>query len=485
MVIDFRPIFFVVGVLTATFGPLLLLCALVDLAAANPDWQTFVITAMLVMGCGVLLATANWGAPLKLSLRQGFMLTVMSWFVLSLIGALPLYFSQLGLSFTDAFFESVSGITTTGSTVLAGLDSMAPGLLMWRQLLNWVGGLGVIAMGIILLPFLRISGMQLFKMESSDVGNKATARIVDMVRQIALLYLGVTAVLVMLLLLGGVSFFDAVAHAFAAIATGGFSTHDASVGWFESRYVEAVLLVGMLIGGLTFTVMIQVFHGRSRLFFQDEQIRFFFKTIVIIVFLVATWRIIDTEGEVDPLGVIWSTLFNVVSVITTTGFASENYIAWGPFPETMFLLITLFGGCTGSTSGGIKAFRLLLLLRSMRNQIYTRLQPHRVVRVTYDDRVVDDEVLRSIGAFVFMTLMAIGVFTLLVASTGVDALTSFSAVSQAIANVGPGVGEIVGPAGNFASLPDLAKWALSFCMILGRLEIVVVLVVLSPVYWDR
>ncbi|ODN69623.1 TrkH family potassium uptake protein [Methylobrevis pamukkalensis] len=483
MVIDFRPVLFIIGVLTSTFGPLLLLCALVDLAAGNPDWQTFVITAMLVMGCGVLLSVAHWGAPLKLSLRQGFMLTVLSWVALSLVGALPLYFSDYGISFTDAVFESVSGITTTGSTVLVGLDDMAPGLLMWRGLLNWVGGLGVIAMGIILLPFLRISGMQLFKMESSDVGNKATARIVDMVRQIAFVYVGFTAASVMLLLLGGVSFLDAVVHSFAAIATGGFSTHDASIGWFQSYYVEAVLVTGMLIGSLTFPLMIQVFHGRPRLLFTDEQTVFYLKLIAFVVFVVSFWRIASTDEE--PLAIIWSSLFNIVSVISTTGFVSEDYVSWGAFPETVFIMITLFGGCTGSTSGGLKAFRLLILLKVMHNQLLTRLQPHRVVRVTYGDRVVDDEVIRSISAFVWMTLFAVGVFTVLLSSTGLDFVTSLSSVMQAIANVGPGIGPVVGPAGNFSSLPDLAKWVLSFCMLLGRLEIVVVIVVLLPSYWDR
>ncbi|SON54482.1 Trk system potassium uptake protein TrkG [Hartmannibacter diazotrophicus] len=484
MVIDFRPIFFVVGVLTSTFGPLLLLCALVDLAAQNPDWQTFVIAAMLVMGCGSLLATANWGAPLQLSLRQGFMLTVMSWLFLSLVGSLPFYFSHYGFSFADAFFESVSGITTTGASIIDDIDGLAPGLLMWRALLNWVGGLGVIAMGIVLLPFLRISGMQLFKMESSDVGNKATARIVDMVRQIAILYLSITALSVLLLLLGGVNFFDAVVHSFAAIATGGFSSHTASVGWFQSTYVEMVLAVVMLLGGLTFTNMLQIFHGRPGLFLRDEQTIFFLKMIGIIVLSIALWRIIADPGE-EPIRIIWSTIFNVISVITTTGFASEDYTRWGPFPETMFMMITLFGGCTGSTAGGIKAFRLLMMLRMMRGQLLTRIQPRRVVRVTYNERVVEDEILRSIGAFVFMTLMAVGVFTLVVSATGIDFVTSFSAVAQAVANVGPGIGPIVGPSGNYSSLPDLAKWVLSFCMLLGRLEIIVVVVVLSPAYWDR
>jgi trk system potassium uptake protein TrkH len=478
-----RPVLFVIGVLCVTTGPLLMLCALVDLASNHADWQIFVLSAVLSVGFGMLLSTATWSRSFRLTLRQGFLLTVLSWAVMSLVGALPLYFSSLPISFAGAYFEAVSGFTTTGSTVIVALDTLPPGLLLWRGLMQWVGGLGVIALGIILLPFLRISGMQLFRMESSDVSDKATARIVVLVRQISLLYVTLTAVGMFALLAFGVSPLDAAVHAMTAIATGGFSTHDLSVAWFESRYVEAVLCVLMLCGGLTFPLMVLVFHGRPEALWRDEQVRTYFAIIIAVALAITVWRVLATATEVEAA--LWPAIFNVVSVITTTGYASENYIAWGPFPETLFLLITLIGGCTGSTAGGIKMYRLIILAKAVRNQVLTRLQPHRIIRITYNDRLVDDEVVRSVSAFVWTVLLAVAVLTAGVAATGVDTLSALSGVAQAIANVGPGVGPIVGPAGNFASMPQSALWLLSAAMLLGRLEVIVVLVVLSPSFWRR
>jgi trk system potassium uptake protein len=481
-VTELRPVLFVIGVLCVTSGPLLMLCALVDLAGDHPDWQVFVLSAVLAVGFGSLLSTATWSGSFRLTLRQGFLLTVLSWVMMCVIGAMPLYFSALPISLAGAFFESVSGITTTGSTVLTGLDGLPPGLLLWRGLMQWVGGLGVIAMGILLLPFLRISGMQLFRMESSDVSDKATARAIVLVRQIALLYVSITMIGMFTLLAQGVEPLDAVVHAFTAVATGGFSNHDASIGWFESRYVEAVLLIMMVLGSLTFPLMVLVFHGRPQSLLKDEQIRFYLMLIAAVVAIMVLWRV---RAGATLEEAAWPTLLNVVSIITTTGYASENYLEWGAFPETMFFLITFIGGCTGSTSGGIKPYRLLILGKVIRTQILTRLQPHRILRITYNDRNVDDEVVRSVSAFLWMFIMALVLFTAAVSATGVEFLTAASAASQALANVGPGIGPVIGPAGNFATMPEAALWILSAAMLLGRLEVVVVLVVLSPAFWRR
>jgi trk system potassium uptake protein TrkH len=480
---ELRPVLFVLGVLCVTTGPLLMFCALVDLASDHPDWQIFVLSAVLAVGFGMLLSTATWSRSFRLNLRQGFLLTVLAWVVTSLVGALPLYFSSLPISFAGAYFEAVSGFTTTGSTVISGLDSLPPGLLLWRGLMQWVGGLGVIALGIILLPFLRISGMQLFRMESSDVSEKATARIVVLVRQITLLYVSTSAVGMFALLALGLTPLDAAVHAMTAISTGGFSTHDASVAFFQNRMVEAVLMVLMVIGGLTFPLMVLVFHGRPGALLRDEQTRAYLAIIAVVTLLIAGWRVAATGTEVEDA--LWPALFNVVSVITTTGFASADYIRWGSFPETMFLLITLIGGCTGSTSGGIKIYRILILAKTVRNQVLTRLQPHRVIRITYNERLVDDEVVRSVSTFVWSVFLALALLTAAVSASGVDTLTALSGVAQAIANVGPGVGPIVGPAGNYATMPESALWALSAAMLLGRLEVIIVLVVLSPAFWRR
>ncbi|HUG63105.1 MAG TPA: TrkH family potassium uptake protein [Methylomirabilota bacterium] len=478
--IDIRPVLFVIGLFGITSGPLLMLCALVDLASDNPDWQVFALSAVITVGFGGLLSTATWTGSIRLTLRQGFLLTVLSWAVMSFIGAIPLYLSSLPISFAGAFFEAMSGFTTTGSTVIVGLDGMPPGLLLWRGLMQWVGGLGVIALGIVLLPFLRISGMQLFRLESSDVSEKATARLVVLIRQIGLLYLAITMVGIFSLLALGATPMDAVVHAFTAVSTGGFSTHDASAGFFD-RPSQAALLVMMITGALTFPLLLLVFHGRPDVLWRDEQIRFYLLLIASIVSIIVLWRVAMTDA--DLVDAAWGTLFNVVSVITTTGYASENYLEWGPFPETAFLLFTLIGGCTGSTSGGIKPYRLLVLGRALRGQLQTRIHPHRMTRVLYNGRIVDDEVVRSVFAFLGMLLAALVLFTAAVSACGVDPITAFSGVMQALANVGPGVGPIIGPAGNFATMPEPALWILSAAMLLGRLEVVAVLVVISPAFW--
>lgn len=477
---DTRPVLFVVGVLCISMGPLLLICAAVDLANNNPDWQVFVLSAVISVGLGALMATATWTGSIRLTLRQGFLLTVLSWTVVSFVGAIPLWLSSLPISFAGAYFEAVSGFTTTGSTVIAGLDDLPPGLLLWRGLMQWIGGLGVIALGIVLLPFLRISGMQLFRMESSDVSDKATSRLIVLIRQTVLLYIGITVAGMFALLSLGATPLDAIVHAFTAVSTGGFSTHDASAGYFGVP-IQAVLLVMMLLGGVTFPLMILFFHGRFDAVVKDDQVRLYVSIILATTVLIVVWRILATDAE--PVTSFWGALFNVVSVITTTGYATENYIAWGSFPETMFLLVTLIGGCTGSTSGGLKPYRLLIMFRSIRNQLLTRLHPHRLTRVLYNGRIVEDEVVRSVFAFAWMLFGTLWLMTAAVSAMGIDFLTAFSAVAQALANVGPGVGPIIGPAGNFATMPESVLWMLSAAMLLGRLEVVAVLVVLSPAFW--
>ncbi len=472
-----------IGVLCITAGPLMLICALVDLAADNPDWQIFVLSAVLTVGFGMLLSTATWSGPFRLSLRQGFLLTVLAWVVMSLIGSVPLYFSSLPISYAGAFFEGVSGFTSTGATVVSGLETLPPGLLLWRGLMQWVGGLGVIALGIVLLPFLRISGMQLFRMESSDVSDKATARVVVLLRQITFLYFALTVAGLFGLLALGLSPLDAAVHAMTGIATGGFANYDSSIGAFDSFAVELVLAVLMFLGALTFPLMVLVFHGRPDAIWRDEQIRFFIMLVLAVTAVMSLWRVLAAGVRLEDA--LWPTFFNVLSVISTTGFASDNYVAWGPFPEMLFFLITYIGGCTGSTAGGIKPYRLLLLGKMARNQILTRLQPHRIVRITYNERIVDDEIVRSVSAFVWVFVLSLVAFTAAVSACGIDFVTAISAVSQALANVGPGIGPVIGPAGNYATLPEAALWLLSAAMLLGRLEVVVVLVVLSPAFWRR
>lgn len=480
--VDVRPVLFVIGVMVVSLVPLMWICAMVDYAGGNPDWEAFALCSVVVLLTGTLMAIATRQREIVFDRRQAFLLTVGMWVAMSLAGALPFYLSQMKLSVAQSVFETVSGITTTGSTVIVGLDTAPPGILLWRGLLQWIGGLGFIATGIILFPFLRIAGMQLFKMESSDVGDKATARMIDTVRQILMLY--VTATLfgaVAIILIGEVTFFNAIIHAMTAIATGGFSTSDSSVIQFQSRGVEAVLLVLMLVGGATFPLMIMAISGRVGPLWKDPQTRLYLALILAAAFAITVWRL--SNGGGDPLSLFWVALFNVTSVITTTGYMSDDYSNWGPFPVAVFFFITFLGGCTGSTSGGLKAYRLYVLALVVQAQLTTRLYPRRVKALRYGERVIDEEIVRSVAVFMALFMMTYIVIALGCAATGLDLVTSLSGAAQAVANVGPGLGAIIGPAGNFSTINDGALWFLSAGMLLGRLEIVVVLVIFLPSFW--
>jgi trk system potassium uptake protein len=481
--VDIRPVLFVIGVMVVSLVPLMWICAIVDYASGNPDWEAFALCSLVVLLTGTLMAIATRQREIVFDRRQAFLLTVGMWIAMSLAGALPFYLSQMKLSVAQSVFETVSGITTTGSTVIVGLDTAPPGILLWRGLLQWIGGLGFIATGIILFPFLRIAGMQLFKMESSDVGDKATARMIDTVRQILMLYLLMTVLGTIAIVLVGnnVSFFNAVIHAMTAISTGGFSTSDSSVIQFESRPVEAVLIVLMIVGGSTFPLMIMAFSGRPGPLWRDPQMRLFFSIILAAALAIAAWRYVQGAG--DPLRLFWSALFNVVSIITTTGYMSDDYNVWGPFPVIVFFFITFLGGCTGSTSGGLKAYRLYVLALVVQAQLTTRLYPRRVKALRYGERVIDDEIVRSVAVFMALFMMTYIVVAMGCAATGLDLVTSLSGAAQAVANVGPGLGSIIGPAGNFSTINDGALWFLSAGMLLGRLEIVVVLVIFLPSFW--
>ncbi|MCC2113998.1 MAG: TrkH family potassium uptake protein, partial [Hyphomicrobiales bacterium] len=325
--IDIRPVAFAVGAFVAILAPLMLVCAVVDLDADNPDWMVFVASSVVVFGFGSMVALATRTDQFRFDVRQGFLLTVAVWCAMALVGATPFYFASLNADFADSVFEAVSGITTTGSTVLNDLDHMPPGILLWRALLQWIGGIGIIATALIVFPFLQVSGMQLFKMESSDVSEKYTARIADTTSRIALLYFGLTVATAVALIAAGMPAFDAVCHAMTAVSTGGFGTHDSSVGYYGSREIEVILVVAMLAGSLTFVLMMQALTGGLSALLRDPQTRLFFSMIAIAVICIAGWRI--ATSDVVPLDAVWSTLFSVVSIITTTGFVTDDYSAWG------------------------------------------------------------------------------------------------------------------------------------------------------------
>lgn len=460
----------------------MLLPAFVDAATGDQDWRTFTSSALFTVFSGGCLALAMRGdGGERLSLRAAFVLTVACWIAMSGFAALPFLFSDLGLSATDAVFEAVSGITTTGSTVLTGLDHMHRGILLWRSLLQWIGGLGIIVMAMAIFPMLRVGGMQLFHAESSDRSEKLYPRLHQLMVALILVYASLTALCALLLWLAGMSAFDSVNHAMTTLATGGYSTRDASLGAFPSPAIQTIVTVFMLAGGITFALHIRAVQGDISAYFRDAQLRWFLCILVAAIVLVA---MSITAAQGTPfLSALGLAAFNVVSIVTTTGYASADYMLWGAHAIALFYFLTFVGGCTGSTSGGMKIFRFQVLYAVARQQLMRLTAPHRVTAPRVQGGLVDESVAVSVLTFFFFYALTFTMVSLALSLFGLDPVTALSGAATAVGNVGPGLGPIIGPAGNFATLPDGAKWVLSAGMLLGRLEFLTVFVLLTPSFW--
>ncbi|WP_244292936.1 MULTISPECIES: TrkH family potassium uptake protein [unclassified Stappia] len=480
--ISLRPVLNVLGFLYVGLATAMLIPAMVDVAARNADWQAFVMSALITGLIGLLLSVAVGGALSEgLDIRQTFILTTLSWLTLPAFGALP--FLWLGVGYADAVFEAVSGFTTTGSTVLSGLDGLPPGLLVWRSLMQWMGGIGIVVMAIVLLPFLRIGGMQLFQSESSDRSEKIVSRSVELIRLLGITYLFLTFVCILAFLVTGMTVFDAINHGMTTIATGGYSTHDASFGFFTNPAAGWVAVVFMLIGAMPFVLVIQALRGRPLLLWNDPQVRALLGLVVLASLTVTVY--LGAVLEMNFSEALLASTFNIVSIITTTGFAMGDYSAWGPPVIGLALLLTFVGGCTGSTSGGIKMFRFLVFFGTVRAHLRRMIRPNRVMSEQYANTRLTPELSFSVLAFLVVYMGSVGTITLALSGFGLDLVTALSAAATAVSNVGPGLGPVIGPAGNFAPLPDGAKWILSFAMLMGRLELFTVLVLLDPDFWSR
>ncbi len=462
----------------------MLVPAAVDLSQGNPDWQAFCFSALFLGGFAMAVALATQGRAPQVNTRFGFLLVNLLWLTMAIAGALPFLVSSLDLSYVDAFFESVSGVTTTGATVINGLDQAPPGLLLWRSLLSFMGGLGVIVLGLFLLPFLNIGGVSYFKIESSDIEDRPFERFQTFTISLIGIYGTLVTACAIAYTAAGMQPFHAINHAMSTVATGGFSTHDTSF----LRYADnpAILWIGsifMFIGALPFSIMI-LFAVRGRLdALRDPQIRVF--AGYCFVFSVAVAIYLRVRFDMPFFEALTHSTFNFISVITTAGFASDDYTQWGPFAVACIFVATFLGGCSGSTTGGIKAYRFLILFELLANGLRRLIYPHTVLPVRYGDRSVDPDTQRTVVLFIasFFVIWAIG--TILLGATGLDFVTATTGSLTALTNVGPGLGPIIGPVGNFSSLPDSAKWVLSFLMLLGRLEILAVLVLFTPTFWTR
>lgn len=478
---DLRPVGYVIGLLCAVFGATMTVPLVVDFAAGDDHWRAFLQSAVLTSATGglIALACAN-GLHDRISLQQTFLLATGVWMALPLFGALPFLFGATAARPVDAVFESMSGLTTTGATVFTGLEHLPRGLLLWRSMLNWFGGIGIIVVAMVFLPELRVGGMQIFRSEAFDTGGKVLPRAAEIASRIGVIYLALTVVNALAYAAVGMTGFDAINHALSTISTGGFATSDASFARFQGA-PEYLASVFMVIASLPFVRYVQIVAGSPRPILHDSQVRAFLWTIAVLTLMLALYRILANG---DPLEAAFrEALFNVISVITGTGFASVDYQLWGPFPVVLFFFVGLIGGCAGSTTCSVKIFRYQLLIASIRVQIRRIHSPHGQFAPRYEGRVVSDEVMSSVMSFFGVFIVSLGLISVALSMTGLDFVTSISGAATAIANVGPGLGDTIGPAGNFAKINDAAKWILSAAMLLGRLELLIVLVLFMPRFW--
>ena len=477
-----RPVLLAVGIMTLLLGFAMVPSALIDIADGREDWAVFIISAfgsIFFGGCLTLLAgreEANSGP------REAFFLTVLVWLVLPAVAAIPFLFA--GHTLSDAVFESVSGLTTTGSTIMTGLDDMPRGILLWRAILQWIGGIGIIVTAIAILPMLRVGGMQLFQIESSDVSGKFLPRVTEIAAQTGIVYLVLSLLCGLLYNINGMNTFDSVAHAMTTMSAGGYSTHDASMAYFGNG-VSSVAILFMILAGLPFASFVLLARGNPAPLLRDSQPRVYLGLMVGAIIILMAYNSIGSgaalfENSGDSLR---TTAFNVAAVMTGTGYANANYAAWGPGATAIFLMLMFFGGCAGSAACGLKIFRLEIAGRAIISHLQRMTSPNRLAPVRYNDKVVDEDTIQSVLVFMFLYLATFVITAALLGLTGLDAVTAISGAATSVSNVGPGLGSVIGPVGTFQSLPDAAKWICSIAMLLGRLEFIAVFVVLTPRFW--
>ena len=480
---DFRPILNILGLLLCIESIALLIPMIFDYINNNEDWKQFFFISCLTFFIGLVLYVGFKNEKLKINLRQAFLLTILSWLVIALFGSLPFMYSSSSLNFTNAFFESVSGITTTGSTVISNFDSLSEGILIWRSLLQWFGGIGIIVLAVAILPTLQIGGMQLLHMEHDDPYEKTLPKINKFIFEIIFLYFGLTILCLFSYYFNGMNAFDSLIHSMTTISTGGFSNKSLSFGYFDSQTLESISILFMILGSLPFVIFIKFIHGQKDSLFKDDQIRLFIFLLVSIVLISCFW--VKHYLNIEWSSALRLTTFNITSILTGTGYTSTNYNNWGGFGLIIILMIMFIGGCAGSTTGGVKIFRFQILFRGVRLQIKKLTQPHAVFLMKFNKKTVTENTYTSIISFFFIYILLFILSSVILSFLGLDFLTALSASASAISNVGPGVGEIIGPNGNYSGINEIGKWVLAFTMLIGRLEIFTILVLFSKNFWKK
>ncbi len=476
-----RGIVWTLGILTVFFGISMIIPVFVAIYYQSGHVMQFVMAGMMVVLLGVL--GMHWGghAPERLSHKDGFLIVALAWLILSLFGAIPFLTTGVCHSLFDALFESTSGLTTTGATVLSGLDHMPPSILFWRSMQEWLGGMGIIVLAIAIMPLLGVGGMQLFKAEApGPVKDKITARVTETAKVLWYLYLGMTLVAAIALWWAGMTPFDAINHAMCTMAIGGFSTHDASIGYFESDLIRGLMVMFMLMAGVNFTLHFSSLRNgfSPRVYFRDDEFRAYFKWFAFLIIVVGGIAVMSGKGTV------MEGIFNTVAIATTTGFAVSDYSLWPPAATLLLLTAMFVGACAGSTGGGMKVVRVLLLFRQGKREIRRLIHPQGVIQVKLGGQNLSPTLVGALWGFFALYLVSYAIIAILVAMTGVDMITALSAAAACLTNTGPGFGS-VGPASNFADIPDAGKGVLMFAMILGRLEIYSFIVLLVPEFWRK
>ena len=478
----FQPVLYVKGYLVSALSIVLCIPAIVDAYYGDNQWQSFTFASLISLFVGILLILGNKSDNFNISLKQAFLITTTSWISIAIFGSLPFIFSDLGLSFTDAFFESMSGITTTGSTILSGLDNLPHGILIWRALLQWIGGIGIIVIAIAFLPILKVGGMQLFHTESSESSEKVLPRAAQIASIIGIIYLFLTILCSGLLYFFGMPVFDSIAHSMTTLATGGFSTSDMSIGKYDNVNIELIISLFMILGSLPFVLYLQTLRGNFFVLFKDSQVQFFLFLIVTSILIVTFWKYQDASNFFDNFR---SSFFNTISIFTGTGYTTQNFNNWGSFIIVLFLFLMLVGGCAGSTTCGIKIFRLQILYQSAKIQLFKLMNPHGVSIAKYNKKPVSNEIISSVMGYFFMFIISYIIITLILSFLGNDFLTSLSGAATSLANVGPGLGNVIGPTKTFADLSEITKWVLIAGMLIGRLELLAVIIILTPSFWKN
>lgn len=481
--INFKTVIRIIGILLLMETIMLLVCAGVSLYYQDEDLMDFCISAGITAGTGILMALWGKNGKRQLTRRDGYVLVSFTWIAFSILGTFPFYISGYIPSITNAFFETMSGFSSTGATILDDIEALPHGLLFWRSMMQWIGGLGIIMFTIAVLPIFGVNGLQVFAAEASGpTHDKIHPRIGVTAKWIWSIYAGITGILVVLLMLGGMDWFDSVCHAFTAISTGGFSTKQASIAYYNSPYIEYVLSVFMFISGINFMLLLLFFNRKFKKAIHDAELKWYFWSVALFTAAIAV-----ILYYTQPMGVeeaFRQSLFQVISLHTSTGFATNDYMLWPAVTWVLLTIIMLMGACAGSTSGGLKCIRMVILAKIARNEFKHILHPNAILPVRLNKQVVPPSVQSTVLAFCFIYAAISIVSVFIMMSLGIDFLESVGCVVSSISNMGPGLGD-TGPAFSWNALPDLAKWLMSFLMLLGRLELFTVLLLFTPEFWTK